>query len=357
MINLRTPLNDLGYGIVGINLLKELDKLTDVVLFPIGQPNVHQSYHTLIQKCFQNQEKFYPYSPTLTIWHEHSLHERIGKGKNVALPFFELNKFPIRTKKSLSSQDEIIVPSLWAKNIIYDQINGTFGISQINVITMGVDTDFYQPMNLISENKPYRFLNVGKTEIRKGHDVLVEIFNSAFTEEDDVELYIAWDNPFMQPQDKKTWVDLYKESHLGNKIHFIPRQQSLKGEYCSADCLIQSTRAEAICLPILEAMACGKPIITTNYSGMTAFCNKDNSFSVDIDELEPAFDGFWFKSESLDDGGWAKFGDKQITQFVEYMRHCYKNKVVTNICGRTTAEKLSWTNVAKNVLEVLNANA
>lgn len=354
MINLRTAINDLGYGIVGLNLFKELIKITDVCLFPIGHPQIPNNDPTLvdnINKALGNQENFDPNSPTLTIWHEFALHERIGKGKNVALPFFELDKFTEKTKRSIQSQDHIIVPSNWAFDIIRDQVKSFW--SEISVIPMGVDTNFFRPMNLFSD-KPYRFLNIGKIEIRKGHDILCDLFNSAFTEEDDVTLYISWDNPFMSPADKQQWVDMYKNSKLGEKIHFIPRQPSVLGEYWAADCLIQPSRAEAICLPILEAMACGKPVITTNYSGMTAFCDKDNSYLVDIDGLEPARDGAFFHSDSLETGGWASFGDKQFTQFVEYMRFCYTNKVSTNKNGLVTADKLNWKNVAKNVLQVLN---
>ena len=74
-----------------------------------------------------------------------------------------------------------------------------------------------------------------------------------------------------------------------------------------ADCGIFPSRAEGWNLDMLEMMALNKSIITTNYSAHTEFCNKDNSFLIDISETEPANDGKWFFGQ----GNWAKIGEEQ----------------------------------------------
>jgi hypothetical protein len=65
--------------------------------------------------------------------------------------------------------------------------------------------------------------------------------------------------------------------------------------------------------------------------------------------MEDAFDGIWFHGDSQ----WAKFGDKQILQFAEYMRHCYKNRINSNPEGRKTAESLPWKNTTQQILDIL----
>lgn len=40
MINIIAPINQLGYGIASLNIVKALSKIEDVSLWPIGQPQV-----------------------------------------------------------------------------------------------------------------------------------------------------------------------------------------------------------------------------------------------------------------------------------------------------------------------------
>jgi glycosyltransferase involved in cell wall biosynthesis len=49
----------------------------------------------------------------------------------------------------------------------------------------------------------------------------------------------------------------------------------------AADCYVSLHRAEGFGLTIAEAMALGKPVIATNYSGNTDFMTASNSYPVD----------------------------------------------------------------------------
>ena len=40
MVNLMAPINQLGYGVASLNILKALQEKTEVALFPIAQPQV-----------------------------------------------------------------------------------------------------------------------------------------------------------------------------------------------------------------------------------------------------------------------------------------------------------------------------
>ena len=64
------------------------------------------------------------------------------------------------------------------------------------------------------------FFNCGKWEVRKGHDVLVEAFNLAFSELDNVELWMMCENPFFDEKEQSDWIGLYKNSKLGKKLDF-----------------------------------------------------------------------------------------------------------------------------------------
>jgi glycosyltransferase involved in cell wall biosynthesis len=254
--------------------------------------------------------------------------------------------------------DKLFVCSKWAKEIAGQVFNR---LRDIHVVPLGVDTEIFKPYQ--SKRTQTVFFNCGKWEKRKGHDVLLECFNRAFDFDDDVELWMMCDNPFIG-QDNQKWANFYKNSPLGDKIRIIPRQKTQKDVYNimkQTDCGVFPSRAEGWNLELLEMMACGKDVITTNYSAHTEFCTKDNSFLVEIDSLEQAFDGVFFPGSH---GRWAQLADYQKDQLIEHMRNVHgakqqytngwesdmKKLCCKNHYGIETAEKFTWKNSARELL-------
>lgn len=146
---------------------------------------------------------------------------------------------------------------------------------------------------------------------------------------------------------------MYKSTTLGEKIKIFPRiptQKSLAKLMAYSDCGIFPARAEGWNNEIMEMMAMNKPVITTNYSAHTEYCTKNNSYLIEIDELESAEDGIWFHGN----GNWAKLSDNQIEQAVEYMRYVYSNKIVSNSQGLQDSYHYKWDDtvsiIEKNLL-------
>ena len=88
-------------------------------------------------------------------------------------------------------------------------------------VNTNVFKDYGNPYIFPEKTDTYKFINIGKLEIRKGHDFLLEAFNNAFTEEDNVELYMLNHNGFLTEQENKIWANMYKQSKLGSKINII----------------------------------------------------------------------------------------------------------------------------------------
>lgn len=341
---LQAPINRLGYGVVGSNFARELAALTNLTLFPIG--NIDGScLEPSINQAIENRKTTDYVSPTVKIFHQHLLTERAGYGMYFGFPIFELNQFTEEEKISMRAPHEIIVCSQWAKTIVQYQIPN----KPVYVVPLGVNTDIFYPGEV--EHKPYRFFNIGKTEVRKGHDVLVECFNRAFDKSDNVELHMKWHNPFYNQEQNAQWHNLYKQSKLGDKITFHgpgESQSSVADLMRSCDCGVFPARAEGWNLELLESMACGKPVITTNYSAHTEFCNNDNARLIHIEDLEPAYDGVWFHGQ----GDWAYIGEEQKEQLIEHMRFCYKNRP-SNDAGIKTAQHYSWKSAASKLVEII----
>ena len=350
MINLISPINQLGYGIASLNIAKSLSKLTDIALWVIGSPQVtSQEDADIISQCIKNAQLPDFNAPCIRIWHQHDMSQFVGKNKHIGFPIFELDKFSNIENHHLSSLDKIFVCSSWAKRIILDNIQ--ISDSNVSVIPLGVDSSIFQPTH--NENGPTIFFNCGKFEIRKGHDILVDLFNKAFDHNDNVELWLMCENPFLSENETKEWHQKYYRSKLGSKIKMIPRldtQQEVYNIMKNIDCGIFPSRAEGWNLELLECMACGKNVITTNYAAHTEFCNQQNAHLVNISETEPARDNKWFFGQ----GNWAKIGNNEIEQFIQYMKEIHNKKqtgsLTINHNGISTASEFSWKNTAEAIL-------
>jgi glycosyltransferase involved in cell wall biosynthesis len=350
MINIISPINQLGYGIAGFNILKNLP---EVSLWPIGQIQItSEEDANIVRKALSNAVKPDFYAPCIRIWHQHDMSQFVGKGDKIGFPFFELNEFSDIEKHHLSYLDKIFVTSEWAKQVILDQIS--ILDNKVSVIPLGVDIDIFKPQEQNTSEKTI-FFNCGKWEIRKGHDIIVEAFNKAFTNQDNVELWMMCENPFLNEEQEKSWINLYKNSKLGDKIKIIKRTRTQNEVYnimCQADCGVFPARAEGWNLELLEMMACGKSVITTKYSAHLEFCNNNNSYLIDIDEDTLAYDGIWFHGKI---GKWAKIGSNQIDNIVTHMKNIHKLKnmgeLKINQNGIETAHKYTWKNSAQMVLK------
>ena len=370
-LNLNVPINSLGYGVVGYNVWKQLTQSIDVTLFPIGHQVVpptddgSKNIPADVIKAINNDTKkannFEGSVPTLKIWHENQLAERVGSGKYYAWPFFEISKFDQRRISHMKSVDQIIVSSEWAKNIVEKNVPDA---EEPVVIECGVDRSIFHKnvkardinptfhRQEISKYSPYVFLNCGKWEVRKGHDVLHKAFKAAFPIDKypDVELWMMASNPFLTDSERVYWESLYKSDRRIKILRRVDFQTELAAVMAGADCGVFPSRAEGWNLEVLEMMSMGKQVITTDYSAHGQFCNKQNSFLIDIEEEEPIYDGKFFKG---DNGVWASLTGNPTDQLISHMRHVYGMGRRENNEGIETAKNLSWETISKKLVEAL----
>ena len=348
MINLIAPINNLGYGVAGYNITKALSQTGNVALYPIAPPEFTDD---IIENAIANQQRLNLSSPCIKLWHQNDLSLRIGKGMHIGFPVFELNEFNELEKCSMRHCDKLFCCSKWAKEVIVNSLQ--CNPKNVCVVPLGVDAELFSPQS--SGRQTTVFFNCGKWETRKGHDLLVEMFNGAFEHNDDVELWMMCDNPFLGERNSQ-WINLYRDSKLGDKIRIIPRQpdhESVHRIMCQTDCGVFPSRAEGWNLELLEMMGCGKQVICTNYSAHTEFCTKENSYLCPIDNLETAFDGLWFHGH----GQWAEIGQNQKEFFIDAMRRIHVQKQsgtdIINNKGIETAKHFSWSNTAQEIIHGL----
>lgn len=355
-MNIKAPLNGLlGYGHAGINIVKALSNLKQSIsLHPIGGVQLTTNDDSLFQQLLNSRfNNFDVDQPSLSIWHEYALFDRLQSNCcAAAFSFFEIDSFCEVRKKSVSCVDKFLVTSQWGKDVVVN-----CGVkTPVEIVPLGVDCSIFFPkMNTTDEKSPYKFFTIGKIEYRKCTHMLADIFSAAFSESDNVEFHIMCDSPL--PAIRQQMSELTraaKVSKLGDKIQFhslLDTDQKLAEFIQDKDCGLFLTRAEGWGLPILQTLACGKEVITTNYSAHTEFCSEQNAKLIEIDELVPAIDNLWFTNPKFN---WAAINNSQIDQCIEYMRNAYSTGKAENLMGVETAKKFTWENTAKVLLSALS---
>jgi len=356
-INLQAPINQLGYGIAGLNILKALQDKAEVSLFPIGQPQVtNQADADAVRKGMETAQTFDPNAPCIKIWHQNQMAERIGSGKFIGFPIFELDTFSDLEKHHLLACDELMVCSQWARRVVTGNNFGYYKADgrpklppKTHVVPLGVDTELFPPAPVRQDDKTI-FFNCGKWEVRKGHDILIKAFKKVLEHDARAELWMMCSNPFNTRMEDARWKKLYKFP----KVSIIPRAETQQDVYnimSEVDCGVFPSRGEGWNLELLEMMSCGKHVIATDYSAHTEFCTKENAQLLPIDGVEPAFDGKWFFNQ----GNWAKITEKEVDALSDLMISFINNKKgKINKSGIETASKYNWENTAKEIIKCLN---
>lgn len=351
-VNFSAPFCQTSYGIAANSILRELCNMGhDVAIWPIGGKDYDlQAYpdqKRLVEQCemagrlFQNTD-----APSIRLFHQFSLAERIGKGPHIGFPIFELTKFLPHEIRHMESCDMLFVASRWAKQIVEEN-----GIKvPCHVVPLGYDPDIFYPKKEIqAKNGPFVVLNIGKFEQRKSHDLLPEIYHKAFGDDKDVEFWMVCHNPFLN----KSQIDEFKKPYLellGDRVKFLPRlnsQVDVNTIINMSDCVCLPSKAEGFNLEAIETLAVNKPLILTNYSAHSEYARDDECFLIDIDKLEAANDGIWFHGH----GEWAHIGQPQVDRCVDYLRYIYKERPTL---PNGFAKSFTWKNTANKILEHLN---
>lgn len=356
MLYLSGPFNFLSYGIVVRNILENLYNISkNIAFFPIGQMD---GFSQTLQSVIANQTRLALSTSdiSLRIFHQFDLANRIGKGLHFGFPIFELDRFTELEKAHICSCDGIIVASQWAKSIVEQYTK-----NPIIVAPLGVDRRIFHEKKIVNNKKQTIFLNIGKWEVRKCHDIIPAIFDSAFTKEDNVALWMVPQNIFLSQNEQQTFYDYYAKSKLFDKIKFFNRVSN--EELClmmnRCTCGLSINTCEGWNLPGLELMSCGKPLIISNHTAQTEFCQTQSNYLIRHTEMEDAYDGkFFLNNGHINTGRWWKFGREQFEQCVEYMREVHRcnmdDDIILQQDNIEQAKKFSWDNCAKKILLGIN---
>jgi glycosyltransferase involved in cell wall biosynthesis len=281
------------------------------------------------------------------------------RGYNINWTVFESTRIP-ESLLSVIKQHNIWIPTEWGRKICVE--NG-IDLNQIEVIPEGVDNNQFHPY-LKPQKDRFRFLLIGKYEQRKSMDESIDAFARVFGNNPDVELIIKSDF-FKDPELKKIELDNKIASTQVNNIRLIWGYQTINQIaelYRSSDIFLFPTKAEGWGLPLIEAAACGLPLITTYYSGQTEFIKDIKSSCVLIDyQLEPINCEEYQSFYPAPDNNYGKWAVTSTDLIAQAIKQAYDNYPALSAQAMKNSElirtKYSWANSAIKSLEILKKHS
>jgi len=163
-------------------------------------------------------------------------------------------------KDAYKDYDRLIAPT-----VSFERFYRMNKIRNFTYIPYSVDLNEF-PKKEITKNEKFTFFHPGGwggVHNRKNTDVVIEAFEQL--NNPDTKLVITSQKP------------LQFNRELHPNIEIINKDLSRKeliDLYYSADCIVLPSKWETVGLPILEALAAGKPVITSNAAPMNEFINE-----------------------------------------------------------------------------------
>ena len=191
----------------------------------------------------------------------------------------------------------VVTPSRWSRDRLIDA-----GLipEHVHVVAHGVAGDIYRPMtaderlgvrqNLGFQPENVVFLNVGAPIWNKGMDVLISCFIRCFLKQPHTRLILKDQEALYGVSAKDAILrEIAKAGQMGNAaliaaIRLISGDLSLtqlRELYGIADYYVSPYRAEGFNMPVMEAIACGTPVIVTQGGATDDYCTRDNAIFIE----------------------------------------------------------------------------
>ncbi len=180
---------------------------------------------------------------------------------------------------------EVWVPSRYVRRVYTDS---GIDAQKVIVIPNGVNTSIFRPEGNRMEldtGKRFKFLFVGGTFYRKGIDILLDTYLRTFTSNDNIVLVIKdfGSKSFYKGQSNSKLIKEIQRTPNAPEILYIEKElteQDMPALYRACDCLVHPYRGEGFGLPVLEAMACGLPVVVTDGGSTDDFVDDSTGFRV-----------------------------------------------------------------------------
>jgi len=265
-------------------------------------------------------------------------------GLNAALLNWEQMVVPDEWARVLAGLDVIVAPSSFTRETFEEALPGVPIISmkvplRLPEVVRGNHARFGLQPDTVWFGSSFE---PQSDPARKNPFAVLEAFGRALPERRDVGLLIKVNNATVDGRTHPVMDELRARTRRDGRVVLLEESldyDAVLSLYASLDVFVSLHRSEGIGLGLMEAMALGKPVIATGWSGNMSFMDRSNACVVAY-ELVPVRSGTYVYSEEIL-GPRAVWAEPDITNAAEWMRVLVEHQDVRTRIGRSAREAMS----------------
>lgn len=141
---------------------------------------------------------------------------------------------------------------------------------RIRVIPNMVDEALFTPQAAAVPGQDFYFAVVGRLKPVKNHTLFVEAFARAFPDDETMRAIVVGTGPLRDALERRA-----KDLGVASRIEFVGGLEAdgVRDVLRGVHVLVQSSNYETFGLPLIEALSCGKPVISTDCGGPDSIIN------------------------------------------------------------------------------------
>ncbi|WP_312247189.1 glycosyltransferase [Stutzerimonas nitrititolerans] len=187
----------------------------------------------------------------------------------------EISKYDLQISKSAAQHSSALIS---VSESLLNKLHKYLDFNQAYIIGNAVDSLFLdEKVQEFNNASRLTFANVAYLNSGKRQDILIEAFYLAFGQDTEHVLYIVGEGPERASLERRI-----AEYDMQSSIQLLGMQK--KSEIAKllsrSDCFVLTSDHETFGVAIIEALACGLPIISTDCGGPSEIVNAENGIVV-----------------------------------------------------------------------------
>jgi glycosyltransferase involved in cell wall biosynthesis len=242
----------------------------------------------LLRRCEQRQA-----TPggALAVWHRQPVPASnfAAFAATACRTMWETDTLPADWPGLLAHYDRVWVPTEFNREVF---VRAGVDERRLRILPGTVDFDLYRPdgpARALPERRRFAFLSTFDFQERKGWRPLLEAYAREFDAEDDVTLVLKIETIFADVKSVRAQIEAFLSGLrlAANRLpHIVLLNERLSeadmpGLFRACDAYVSPTRGEGWGRPLMEALGCGRPVITSRWSAPLDFLDDTNAWLVD----------------------------------------------------------------------------